>query len=137
MSDYNLQYPGATIDQLLQKVNNADSAPTANSENLVKSGGVHTALAGKQDKIDAQHKLDYSLLSNTPTIPTVPAISTDISTDIAIDQKTASPKAVATYIPTVAPMLAQGMVGIKLWVGTDAEYALLTPSNDTVYIIKP
>lgn len=114
MSDYNLQYPGATIDQLLQKVNNADSAPTANSENLVKSGGVKTYVDGK-----------------------VPTISTDISTDAASDEKTASPKAVVTYIPAVAPMLAQGMAGIKLWVGTAAEYALLTPSNDTVYIIKP
>lgn len=31
-----------------------------------------TLLSGKQDTIDAQHKLDYSLIANTPTIPTVP-----------------------------------------------------------------
>lgn len=30
---------------------------------------VADALAGKQDTIDADHKLDYSLLENTPTIP--------------------------------------------------------------------
>lgn len=30
---------------------------------------VDTSLSGKQDTIDAQHKLDYSLLDNTPTIP--------------------------------------------------------------------
>ena len=47
MADYSLQYPGAAIDQLLGKVNNADSAPTANSENLVKSGGVKTYVDGK------------------------------------------------------------------------------------------
>lgn len=47
MADYSLQYPGATIDQLLGKVTNADSAPTANSENLVKSGGVKTYVDGK------------------------------------------------------------------------------------------
>jgi len=40
MSDYSLQYPGATIDVLLGKVNNPDSSPTANSNNLVISGGV-------------------------------------------------------------------------------------------------
>jgi len=40
MSDYSLQYPGATIDVLLGKVNNPDSSPTANSTNLVTSGGV-------------------------------------------------------------------------------------------------
>ena len=31
-----------------------------------------TLLAGKQDTIDSTHKLDYSLLSNTPTIPAAP-----------------------------------------------------------------
>lgn len=40
MADYSLQYPGATIDALLGKVNNPDSSPTANSTNLVTSGGV-------------------------------------------------------------------------------------------------
>lgn len=36
----------------------------------VTSGALETALAGKQDKIDANNKLDYSLISNTPTVPT-------------------------------------------------------------------
>lgn len=31
-----------------------------------------TLLEGYQTKIDSQHKLDYSLIDNTPTIPTVP-----------------------------------------------------------------
>lgn len=80
-----------------------DSTPTANSQNLVTSGGVKayvdghsggggtwgsitgtlteqtdlaSALAGKQPTIDASHRLDYSLLSNTPTIPTVEALTT-------------------------------------------------------------
>lgn len=37
------------------------------TEKLVKD-----SLDAKQPTIDANHKLDYSLLSNTPTIPTVP-----------------------------------------------------------------
>lgn len=40
----------------------------------------------------------YNDLSNTPTIPTVPAISTDISADGTSDAKTASPKAVKTFV---------------------------------------
>lgn len=52
----------------------------------VTSTALATALAAKQDVIDAQHKLDYSLLSNTPTIPdaveanpTVPSGTTSTS----------------------------------------------------------
>lgn len=33
----------------------------------VTSTALATALAGKQDKIDSDHKLDYSLIANTPT----------------------------------------------------------------------
>ncbi len=47
MSDYSLQYPGAAIDALLGKVNNPDNSPTANSDNLVKSGGVKGYVDGK------------------------------------------------------------------------------------------
>lgn len=47
MADYSLQYPGATIDALLGKVNNPDSSPTANSTNLVTSGGVKSYVDGK------------------------------------------------------------------------------------------
>lgn len=42
----------------------------------------------------------YNDLSNKPTIPTVPVISTNIETDKASDAKTASPKAVASYVAT-------------------------------------
>lgn len=41
---------------------------------------------------------NYNDLSNKPTIPTVPVISTDISTDATSDTKTASPKAVKDYV---------------------------------------
>ena len=40
----------------------------------------------------------YNDLTNKPTIPTVPDISTNISTDATSDTKTASPKAVKTYV---------------------------------------
>lgn len=44
-------------------------ALTAALANYVTSSAFTQALATKQDVIDAQHKLDYSLLSNTPEIP--------------------------------------------------------------------
>lgn len=50
---------------------NMDATPTSASSNTITSGAVYTALSGKQDTIDANNKLDYSYLSNTPTIPTV------------------------------------------------------------------
>lgn len=45
-------------------------------------------------------------------------------------------KAVVDYVSSVAAMLASGMSGIKIWVGTQADYNLLTPANDTLYFIK-
>lgn len=50
MADYNSKYKGKEIDDLLDLVHNADNAPTTGSTNLVKSGGVKTALDGKVDK---------------------------------------------------------------------------------------
>lgn len=46
-----------------QALNTALSAYTTTQDLM-------TLLADKQDTIDAQHKLDYSLIANTPTIPT-------------------------------------------------------------------
>lgn len=59
---------------------------------------VDEELAKKQDLIDVDNKLDYSLIDNTPEIPTVPTISTDIETDATSDIKSTSPKAVKTYV---------------------------------------
>ena len=42
--------------------NAVDAAPTASSTKLVQSGGVHTALAGKQATIDSSHKLSADLV---------------------------------------------------------------------------
>lgn len=79
---------GITVDQTYD-------GTSTNAQSGVAMAG---ALADKQDVIDNNNKLDYAYLSNTPTIPTVPTISTDISTDGNDDTKTASPKAVKTYV---------------------------------------
>ena len=47
----------------------------------------------------------YNDLTNKPTIPTVPTISTDISADANNDAKTASPKAVKTYVDNNIPTI--------------------------------
>lgn len=59
MADYTLQYPGATIDVLLGKVNNPDSTPTNGSTNLVTSGGVEAfvkAITGVLSNLTTENK---------------------------------------------------------------------------------
>lgn len=67
------------------------------------TGETLKVLLGKLLKIYSDTKAvafsgSYNDLANTPTIPTVPAISTNIATDAASNTKTASPKAVADYV---------------------------------------
>ena len=40
----------AEVEALLDKVNNADAEPTAESENMIKSGAVHAALGNYATK---------------------------------------------------------------------------------------
>ena len=77
-----------------------DTAPTQNSKKPVESGGVYTALAGKAA---SSHTHAYNDLTGKPMIPTVPTISTSITSDASSDAKTASPKAVKTYVDAQIP----------------------------------
>lgn len=43
----------------------ADAVPTASSTKFVQSGGVYTALSGKQPTIDSSHKLDADLVDDS------------------------------------------------------------------------
>ena len=104
-----------------------DSAPTSASTNLVTSGGVYTAIDAKYTK--PANGIPASDIESG-VIPTVPTISTSISTDAASDTKTASPKAVADY---AVQALTTG--GKKIWCGTQAEYDLLMPDANTLYFI--
>lgn len=45
-----LSYDKADVEALLQKVDNADSEPTKESENMIKSGAVHEALGNYPTK---------------------------------------------------------------------------------------
>jgi hypothetical protein len=53
----------------------------------------------------------YNDLTNTPTIPTVPTISTNITTDALDDTKTASPKAVKTYVDNAISTALDNLLG--------------------------
>lgn len=79
----------------------ADSVDWSNVQNKPESyaPSAHTHAASDVTGLaDVATSGSYSDLSDKPTIPTVPAISTNIETDAASDAKTASPKAVKTYI---------------------------------------
>ena len=54
---------------------------------------------------------NYNDLSNKPTIPTVPTISTDIAADETSDTKTASPKAVKTYVDNAISTALGNLLG--------------------------
>lgn len=98
-----------------------------------------TLLAGKQDKIDAQHKLDYSLIENTPAIPTVPAISNDIATDATSTTKTASPKAVKDYVDAQAEIYwaTYGTTTFNDLVAADAAGKIcMLELNGKIYILR-
>ena len=81
----------------------------------------------------------YNDLSNTPTIPTVPAISTDISADGTSDAKTASPKAVKTfvegkgYITSAHEVPSGGNAGQVLSKNSATDYDVHWVSQTTTY----
>jgi len=54
---------------------------------------------------------NYEDLTNKPTIPTVPTISTNITTDATSDAKTASPKAVKTYVDNAISAALDNLLG--------------------------
>jgi hypothetical protein len=54
---------------------------------------------------------NYEDLTNKPTIPTVPTISTNITTDALDDTKTASPKAVKTYVDNAISTALDNLLG--------------------------
>lgn len=102
---------GGLLEDLITRIKNAfwrksdtsqlsiDNSPTSGSNNLVKSGGVYTALSAKYEKPSGG--IPASDIASG-VIPTVPTISTDIQTDKTSTTKTAAPSAVYNEVhPTV------------------------------------
>ena len=95
-----------------------DNTPTANSDNLVKSGGVKTYVDN--------------------AIPSVPTISTNIAADKANNAKTTTPKAVYDFVcpPKESSQPVDGMApGIFYDLGTltgSVTLSLAAASDDTI-----
>ena len=112
-----------------------DNTPTANSNNLVKSGGVYSAIDSKYTKPAAG--IPASDLESG-AIPTVPTISTNIQTDKASNVKTASPKAVYDEVhPAIVSTQPQGgfLPNVLYNLGTITgaiTFSLATPTDATI-----
>jgi predicted phage tail protein len=93
---------------------------------IVNNGDAESGKYISQIAVDAtdKHKLivtkadlpqgfsgNYNDLTNKPTIPTVPTISTNITTDALDDTKTASPKAVKTYVDNAISTALDSLLG--------------------------
>lgn len=62
-----LKYDKDDVERLLDKVNNADEEPTAESENMISSGAVHRALgnyASKEDLTEASEEEVRNIVKN-------------------------------------------------------------------------
>lgn len=81
-------YP--TTAQMNTAISNALTSALAD---YTTTAALTALLAGKQNTIDAQHKLPYNLLTDTPDIPSVPTIATTISSE-SVNTETAGAKAV-------------------------------------------
>jgi len=85
----------AAINEAAQSGSSANAVQyTAQTLTTLQKAQARTNIGAGQSDFSG----DYNDLSNKPSIPTVPTISTDISADATSDTKTASPKAVKTYV---------------------------------------
>lgn len=78
-----MKYDKEDVEALLDKVNGADDAPTADSENMIKSGAVHAALG------------------NYPTKEEMNAALESAHVDVSIADEEAVRGIVRNYIPNV------------------------------------
>lgn len=91
------------LDKTGDASNNTVTFSAATTREAPATGEKLSILLGKLLKFFNDTKTvaftgSYNDLSDKPTIPTVPAISTNIEADASNDAKTASPKAVANYV---------------------------------------
>ncbi len=116
-----------------------DATPTSGSNNLVKSGGVYSALSGKQDTVvfNTAYNASSNKAATMSDVPTVPTISTNIATDKSSTTMTAAPSAVYNEVhPAIATTQPAGgflpNVVYDLGTITDTTFALATPSDATI-----
>lgn len=86
----------AGLENTSNKVTSLSSASTNTQYPSAKC--VYDGLGGKQDTIDSAHKLDYSLLDNTPTIPAA-QVNSDWNANSGVAQILNKPTIPAAGIP--------------------------------------
>lgn len=135
-----------------------DNSPTENSNNLIKSGKLYNTLASYATKAYVDEAVagigepdltgfaktedlaavafsgDYDDLTDTPTIPTVPEISTNISSDASSDTKTASPKAVKTYVDGAIPTVRELVTSSDYYNNRNSDTKTITPKGASVLV---
>ena len=82
---------------------------TVNNQSLLGSGNINISGGGSSGVSDVTlggTSVVSSGVAVLPAYPTVPTISTSISTDASSDTKTASPKAVKTYVDGKVPTIS-------------------------------
>ena len=124
-----------TTASTTQSTNASESFSGSVTLHKVSKTGSYNDLLNKPTIPAAQVQTDWNattgmgVLLNKPTIPTVPDISTNISSDASSDVKTASPKAVKTYVEGQGyltsgnlPVAASGTLGaVKVGTGLDID----------------
>ena len=89
-----MKYDKEDVEALLDKVNGADDAPTADSENMIKSGAVAAALAGYHTKEEMTE-----VLGGYPTKEEMNAALEDVHVDVSLANEEAVRGIVSNYNP--------------------------------------
>jgi len=128
---------GSTSLSLQETLVSGTNIKTVNNESLLGSGNITAgdpnAVKYTSQTLTSEQKTQartnigagtssfsgsYNDLSDKPVIPSVPTISTNISTDAASDAKTASPKAVKTYVDGIASDLSDDIDNLETSIQT-------------------
>jgi hypothetical protein len=119
-SSTGLLKPNGDVDTTAYLTQHQDISGKANTSDLAD-----VAFSGDYDDLENKPTIptlptlatvatsgSYNDLSDTPIIPIVPTISTDVSADESSDVKTASPKAVKTYVDGICGTILTRLQGI-------------------------
>lgn len=122
-------------DQLVGGTDNTPVYPVSSTQAIYCQDSEGNVPQGVKPKLeDRLRDIENSISEVTITQPTVPDISTSISSDGASDTKTASPKAVKTYVDTAtAGIVTSSTTGLKIEVVASLP---ANPDSNTIYIVQ-
>lgn len=102
------------------------------------ASGVIPDISGKEDTSNKSQSVETDKTSTTK-YPSVKAVADALEPKYEKPQSGIPASDLATGVVPDVSNLTQSLTASakKIWGGTAAEYALLTPDNDTIYFIKP